>query len=240
MLRPDPIAAQIERSLTSENVRIALPLGIAPAAGARGFGALMGEVRGEIESFITGGGELTSMRTPLLRPETAAKPAAPPTTEPASKEEQKAFIASISQWARSAGARLGVAPELVAAHAALESGWGRHPLRNADGTSTNNMFGIKSTASWNGDVAEAVTTEMRDDVTYRQVGSFRSYADMASAFEDYADILSQQPRYRAALDAGGDAATFAKGLQAGGYATDARYAVKLEQVVRQVRGLGVL
>jgi peptidoglycan hydrolase FlgJ len=239
MRRPEFAAAQVQRGLLQENQRISLASG---AARTGGFGALMSDVRSEVEAFIArDGAELPSMRAPLLRPGASAAPA---TTEAgraaASVEEQKQFIASISQWTRTAGARLGVAPELIAAHAALESGWGRHPLRNADGTSTNNMFGVKATASWNGDTADAVTTEMLDDVTYRQVASFRSYGDMASAFQDYADILSMQPRYRAALGAGNDAAAFASGLQAGGYATDARYAQKLEQVARQVRGLGAL
>lgn len=220
-------------------------MGPAAPAGIPAFGALLREVRGEVESFIAGGSsqELSSMRAPLLRPDApapVAAAAAPGSAQPATAEEQKQFISSISQWARHAGARLGVAPELIAAHAALESGWGRHPLRNADGTSTNNMFGIKNTASWNGEVAAALTTEMRDDVTYRQVESFRSYADMASAFQDYTNLLTGLPRYRAALDTGSDAAAFARGLQSGGYATDSRYAVKLEQVARQVRDLGVL
>jgi flagellar protein FlgJ len=51
---------------------------------------------------------------------------------------------------KEAADKLGVAPELVSAHAALESGWGQRPLKNGDGSSTHNLFGIKAGASWHG------------------------------------------------------------------------------------------
>ena len=47
-----------------------------------------------------------------------------------------------------AGRQLGVSPRILLAHAALETGWGRSVVGN-------NLFGIKASASWQG---EAITT----------------------------------------------------------------------------------
>jgi flagellar protein FlgJ len=121
-----------------------------------------------------------------------------------------------------------VAPELVAAHAALESGWGRH----APG---NNMFGIKAGSNWQGAVQALATMEVEDDVAHTRNERFRGYGDMAGSFEDYAGMLLDNPRYRRALNTGSDAQAFAQALQAGGYATDPAYADKLGRVAASIK-----
>jgi len=141
---------------------------------------------------------------------------------------QQAFLAAIRPHAEAAAARLGVAPELVAAHAALESGWGRH----APG---NNMFGIKAGGSWQGAVQALATVEVEDGAAHRRKEQFRGYGDMAGSFEDYAGMLLDNPRYRRALNTGGDAYAFAHALQAGGYATDPAYADKLGKVAASIK-----
>ena len=76
--------------------------------------------------------------------------------------------------------RLGVAPEVVAAHAALESGWGQHALRNnGAGADSNNLFGLKAGSGWQGAVASAVTTEFQHGVALKKTEQFRSYPDTA-------------------------------------------------------------
>ena len=144
------------------------------------------------------------------------------------------FLASIQPWAAEAADKLGVAPELVAAHAALESGWGRLPLRQG-GVDTNNLFGIKAGSGWQGDVASATTTEFEHGAMVKKTERFRSYPDGASAFRDYADMLSGNPRYQAALNTGSDARAFANGLARGGYATDPGYADKLARLATQLQ-----
>jgi flagellar protein FlgJ len=151
-------------------------------------------------------------------------------------DSQKAFLAQIAPWAREAGQRLGVAPQLVQAHAALESGWGQRPLRQAEGASTHNLFGIKAGSSWQGGVADAVTTEYEGGAALKKTERFRSYPDQAAAFRDYAQVLLDNPRYRAALGTGSDAAAFAQGLAKGGYATDPAYAAKLTQLASRLQG----
>jgi flagellar protein FlgJ len=141
---------------------------------------------------------------------------------------QQAFLAAIRPHAEAAAARLGVAPELVAAHAALESGWGRH----APG---NNMFGIKAGTSWQGAVQALATLEVEDGVAQARNERFRGYDDMASAFDDYAGFLLDNPRYRRVLNTGSDAQAFAQALQASGYATDPAYADKLGRVAASIK-----
>jgi flagellar protein FlgJ len=152
---------------------------------------------------------------------------------------RQAFLNSIQPWAEDTARRLGVAPEVVAAHAALESGWGQHALRNnGAGADSNNLFGLKAGSGWQGAVASAVTTEFQHGVALKKTEQFRSYPDTASAFRDYADLLTGSPRYQAALNTGSDARAFAHGLAQGGYATDPAYADKLSQLATQLMRQG--
>lgn len=144
--------------------------------------------------------------------------------------DQQAFLDSIAPYAQQAAAKLGVAPELVAAHAALESGWGQHPLTRADGGSNHNLFGIKAGKGWQGEVSRALTTEHVDGRDVKRTESFRAYSGLQDAFADYAQLLACNPRYRGALGVGGNAQAFAQGLAQGGYATDPGYADKLQKV----------
>ena len=112
-----------------------------------------------------------------------------------------------------------------------QTGWGQREIRHADGTSANNLFGIKASANWNGPVAEVLTTEYVDGRPQRVWQKFRAYGSAAESFADYAALMKGQPRYRAVLDAGNDARAFAQGLQRAGYATDPRYADKLAGVI---------
>ncbi|MFH5254428.1 flagellar assembly peptidoglycan hydrolase FlgJ [Burkholderia semiarida] len=148
---------------------------------------------------------------------------------------QRAFVTEILPHASRAGAVLGVSPEVIVAHAALESGWGQRPLRHADGRTSHNLFGIKATRGWRGEVVDSNTTEYFNGEAVKTVERFRSYRNYANAFDDYANLLGGNVRYAGALNRGGDADAFAMGLVRGGYATDPRYAEKLAQVMAQIR-----
>lgn len=156
------------------------------------------------------------------------------TTGGMDSDTRNEFLASIQPWAAAAADKLGVAPELVAAHAALESAWGKQPLRQG-GVDTNNLFGIKAGANWQGAVASATTTEFEHGAMLKKTERFRSYPDTASAFRDYAELLSSNPRYQSALNTGSDARAFASGLARGGYATDPQYADKLSRLAAQLQ-----
>jgi flagellar protein FlgJ len=151
--------------------------------------------------------------------------------------DQQAFLERIAPWAREAAGKLGVAPELGSAHAALESGWGQRPLRNADGSSTYNLFGIKANAGWRGNVAESATTEYVGGAALKTSARFRAYPDQASAFRDYAQMLIDNPRFHGVLGAGNNAHAFAAGLAKGGYATDPAYAAKLSRLAGKLQNV---
>ncbi|MBN3727286.1 flagellar assembly peptidoglycan hydrolase FlgJ [Burkholderia sp. Ac-20379] len=150
---------------------------------------------------------------------------------------RQAFLDEIMPFAADAAKALGTSPRLVAAHAALESGWGSKPLTTAAGTTTHNLFGIKATANWRGASADAATTEHVDGQDVKTTGRFRAYPDYASAFRDYAEVLAGSPRYAQAVGAGDDARSFARALRRGGYATDPAYEDKLVRVARQIDGI---
>jgi peptidoglycan hydrolase FlgJ len=217
-----------------------------PAQQGGAFSRLYREVDADVRRFIQlggGGPEIGSGITPegawqRLRSQRAVEPtpdAAAIAGGAADRSVQARFLSGISNWADEAAERLGVSGQLVAAHAALESGWGQKPLRGADGASSHNLFGIKATGHWRGDAIEAMTTEHEGGVEHRRTERFRSYPDLGSAFQDYARLLLDNPRYRAALNTGNDAEAFAQGLARGGYATDPDYARKLVQVARQIQ-----
>jgi flagellar protein FlgJ len=155
---------------------------------------------------------------------------ATPASSSTGSSDGKGFVQGMLPHARTAAAQLGVAPEFVVAHAALESGWGKRAIRNADGSDSHNLFGIKASKDWQGKSTSITTTEYVNGVPQKKVDTFRSYDSYADAFSDYARMLKDSPRYQAALNQGRNVAGFAQGLQNGGYATDPRYARKLVDV----------
>lgn len=158
-----------------------------------------------------------------------------PAAATALKPEQQAFLQRIAPWAQQAAERLGVSARSVMAHAALESGWGQRPLRDAQGGDALNLFGIKAMGAWQGASVQALTTEVQEDgAAVKQTQAFRQYADLDSTFADYVQLLGRSPRYRAALQTGDDVHAFGTALAQGGYATDPQYADKLLQVSRAI------
>lgn len=213
--------------------------------GDTAFDRLMSELQSEVNAYIQHGdadgagaaGSLSAQGALLrLRAQGAGAESIDPAR--ASTPTQQAFLDSIAPWARQAAERLGVAPELVQAHAALESGWGQRPLRGADGASSHNLFGIKAGAAWDGAHTESATTEYIDGAALKTRERFRAYPDVASAFQDYTRLLTDNPRYRAALNTGADAQAFAGGLARGGYASDPGYAAKLARIAAGLQGNG--
>jgi flagellar protein FlgJ len=144
----------------------------------------------------------------------------------------RAFQDKLADAAEEAERVTGVPAKFMMGQAALETGWGKRVIRNSDGSSSNNLFGIKAGPGWKGKVATAVTTEYVNGRPHARVEKFRSYASHAEAFKDYAKMLSNNPRYEKVLAHGGDASTFAHGLQRAGYATDPQYAAKLSRIIK--------
>ncbi|MDN4052636.1 flagellar assembly peptidoglycan hydrolase FlgJ [Massilia sp. YIM B02763] len=144
----------------------------------------------------------------------------------------RAFQEKLADAAEEAEQATGVPAKFMLGQAALETGWGKRMIRNADGSSSNNLFGIKAGGDWKGKVATAVTTEYVNGHPHRKVEKFRAYDSHADAFKDYARMIGNNPRYEKVLQHGGDASTFAHGLQRAGYATDPQYAAKLSRIIK--------
>jgi flagellar protein FlgJ len=148
----------------------------------------------------------------------------------------QSFQTRMEPHAEAASRITGIPSKFILAQAALESGWGKREIVGADGTRSHNVFGIKATGGWKGDVVETVTTEYVDGVPQRKVEKFRAYDSYADAFRDYAKLLSDNPRYQNVITQGQDAVDFASGLQRAGYATDPNYADKLTRIIRNNLG----
>jgi len=154
------------------------------------------------------------------------------TTDSGKPAHVRAFQDKLADAAEEAEQATGVPAKFMMGQAALETGWGKRVIRNQDGTSSNNLFGIKAGPGWKGKVATAVTTEYVNGKPHTKVEKFRAYASHAEAFKDYAKLLSNNPRYEKVLAHGGDASAFAHGLQRAGYATDPQYAAKLSRIIK--------
>ena len=146
---------------------------------------------------------------------------------------QADFVRRVWPHAVMAQQATGVPAEYIVGQAALESGWGRHEIRNANGSGSFNLFGIKAGSAWTGDVAKTTTTEFVAGQPAKQVAKFRSYGSYAQAFSDWATLMSSSPRYAQALKSADGAHGFASGLQKAGYATDPQYGAKLERTINQ-------
>ena len=117
------------------------------------------------------------------------------------------------------------------AQAALETGWGKHVMPDGRGENSFNLFGIKAGGGWQGEQVSRQTLEFENGVPRPETAKFRAYTNVAATFSDYADFLTDNPRYRDVSGHGNDTAGFAAALQKAGYATDPQYADKITRVL---------
>ena len=131
--------------------------------------------------------------------------------------DAQAFVKKLLPLVDKAARALGVAPRLIMAQAALETGWGRSVVGN-------NLFGIK--ASPGAPSVLATTHEAAaNGQLFPTMAAFRAFPDAAACLHHYVNLL--KTHYPGAVDAGTDAQAFAQGLVQGHYATDPAYARKL-------------
>ena len=178
--------------------------------------------------------QLSRNQTPSASaPATSTPPATSAIPSAYKTDVQQSFINKLSVPAQQASRSTGIPAHLILGQAALESGWGKREIKLPDGSSSYNLFGIKAGKDWNGKVAEVTTTEYHNGVASQQVERFRAYSSYKESFQDYAKLLSNNPRY-AGVVGQGDAKAFAQGLQQAGYATDPHYAEKLTGVIGSI------
>ncbi|MBK8499542.1 MAG: glucosaminidase domain-containing protein [Flavobacteriales bacterium] len=130
----------------------------------------------------------------------------------------------ITQWKEVAVKKMkqhGIPASITLAQGLLESGNGNSILARE----SNNHFGIKCTADWNGG-----RTYHDDD---KKDDCFRVYRDAAESFEDHAKFL-QRARYASLFELKPtDYKGWAHGLKNAGYATDPRYPQKLIDLIER-------
>ena len=150
-------------------------------------------------------------------------------------QRQADFLRLHQGAATQSEAQSGIPAAFMVAQAAHESGWGRREIRNADGSPSHNLFGIKAGPGWSGPVAEVTTTEYVAGEPQKVTARFRAYASYAESFQDYARMIKESPRYAGVMaevaSASASPQGFALGLQRAGYATDPAYADKLTRVI---------
>lgn len=145
------------------------------------------------------------------------------------------FVATMLPMAEQAAKRIGVDPRYLVAQAALETGWGKSVMRNSDGSSSHNLFGIKASGNWEGDSARAITSEFRDGQFVKETAAFRSYDSYQDSFHDLVSLLQNNSRYQDAVKSADNPEQFVRELQKAGYATDPNYASKISQIARQMK-----
>ncbi|HRQ58836.1 MAG TPA: flagellar assembly peptidoglycan hydrolase FlgJ [Azoarcus taiwanensis] len=151
---------------------------------------------------------------------------------PASSVSERvgSFVGRVWSHAIEAARSIGVPPQFMVAQAALETGWGRAELRTRDGQPSHNVFNIKAGRNWKGPVVELPVTEYADGRPYTEKARFRVYGSYAEAFQDFANLMRNNPRYANVLGQS-DPVGFARSLQTAGYATDPLYADKLASII---------
>ncbi|CAM3102528.1 flagellar rod assembly protein/muramidase FlgJ [Pseudomonas floridensis] len=164
---------------------------------------------------------------------TMAQPPLAPAKRAFSNADQ--FVETMLPLAKDAAARIGVDPVMLVAQAALETGWGKSIMRQQDGSSSHNLFGIKAAGSWKGPEARAITSEFRDGKMVKETADFRSYDSYADSFHDLVSLLQNNNRYKEVVNSADKPEQFVKELQKAGYATDPDYASKISQIAKQMK-----
>ena len=187
-------------------------------------------------SMLMGGGALQSSSPSTLS--LAAPGLRTPTTAPAVSASEPApkgrddFVQHLSATAERVAQDSGIPASFMLGQAGHETGWGKSEIKNADGSSSFNLFGIKAGKGWTGKVAEVTTTEYIDGTPRKVVAKFRAYDSYEDSFRDYARLINNSPRYEKARAQTDSATAYAAALQKAGYATDPQYARKLSGAIQ--------
>lgn len=150
-------------------------------------------------------------------------------------QDAQEFVHAMAPYAEAAAQKLGLSVRTVLAQAALETQWGKHMPRAADGSTSFNLFGIKAGSGWDGQKVSVPTLEYEDGVAVRRHAQFRAYSSPAQSFKDYANLIASNPRYAAARGHGDDVRGFANALARNGYATDPDYAEKISAIANSAQ-----
>ena len=163
--------------------------------------------------------------------------------------EQKQFVERYLPFALTSEKKTGISAIAILAQAAIESGWGEVAPGNM-------FFGVKDHDGINGNEQLLKTTEYnrRADLKFPVIISvkpinqngvkmfryvvkdyFRKYATPEESFTDHGNFFLVNPRYKDALLVRSDPYKFTSEIAKAGYATDPKYAKKLERVINDIK-----
>ncbi len=137
------------------------------------------------------------------------------------------FVTSMWPYLKEASKSIGLDPKILLAQTALETGWGKFILKDAQGTSSYNVFNIKSTAGNSGQSVEVKTTEYIDNQPVKLTAAFKSYQSLGQSVQDYLSLIQSSTRYQSAVAHADSPQRYVEALQEAGYATDPNYAHKI-------------
>jgi len=146
-------------------------------------------------------------------------------------QQAESFVKDLWPHAEKAAQQLGVSTNVLVAQSALETGWGKHAMKNPDGSVAFNLFGIKAGSSWAGQSVTHNTLEFRQGSMRQESANFRAYDSVADALDDYVSFVQTRSRYAQALNHDGSDSHYVNGLQQAGYATDPAYARKITNIM---------
>jgi flagellar protein FlgJ len=144
---------------------------------------------------------------------------------------QTEFVSRLGGSATRVAQESGIPASFMLGQAGHEPGWGKSESKNADGSTSFNLFGIKAGKGWMGKVAEITTTEYVNGAAQKVTAKFRAYDSYEDSFKDYARLINNSPRYEQARAKVDSATAYATELQKAGYATDPDYASKLSGAI---------
>lgn len=147
-------------------------------------------------------------------------------------KDQRSFIETLMPYAKKVAKVLGIAPEVLVAQSALETGWGKKIINSMDNKSSFNLFNIKANKSWQGESVAKDSLEVEQGVAVKRSSKFRAYSSLQESFSDYQDFILNNKRYADALKQGTNASGYIKELQQAGYATDPNYAQKINSIMK--------
>ena len=140
------------------------------------------------------------------------------------------FVERLYPMAEKYAQALGVAPEVLIAQSALETGWGVKVNSKHNGGSSFNLFNIKADKRWQGESVTVPTMEVRNGVAVKERAAFRVYSSPEQSFADYVDFIRGGARYSQALQSD-SSESYIRHLSAAGYATDTDYADKILRIL---------
>ena len=195
-------------------------------------GGLSEAIQRQLAKQLGGDGETTLLPGSTLSLDAMRRKPAPAGDAQAAPKGRDGFVQHHRAAAERVAQASGIPASFMLGQAGHETGWGRSEIRNRDGGTSFNLFGIKAGKGWTGKVAEVTTTEYIDGAPRKVVAKFRAYGSYEESFKDYARLINESPRYEKARAKTHSALAYAAELQKAGYATDPQYAAKLSRAIQ--------